>query len=183
MRVGLLGGSFNPAHQGHRHISTEAIKRLGLNQVWWLVSPQNPLKQPYKKSLKQRVQLAEKVARHPRIKILDIEKQQSNNYSFNTIKKLQQRHPNYKFVWLMGADNLGSFHKWYRWHDILRKIVIVIFDRGDYFHHVLRGKFASRYRRFRSIPTLLNYRLPNWSFIKMRKHNISSSLIRKKYDK
>jgi nicotinate-nucleotide adenylyltransferase len=111
--VGLLGGSFNPAHAGHRHISVQAMQRLGLDAVWWLVSPQNPLKSA-KDMAPQAVRLAKAgaVAAHPAIFATDIETQLGTQFTVDTLTQLQKYHPNVRFIFLMGADSLASFHRW-----------------------------------------------------------------------
>jgi nicotinate-nucleotide adenylyltransferase len=131
--VGLLGGSFNPAHAGHRHISLEAMKRLGLDAVWWLVSPQNPLK-PSQDMAPQAVRLAKAwaVARHPDIFPTAIELQLGTRYTVDTLAAAQQYHPNVRFIWLMGGDSLASFHRWKNWPAIARMMPIAILPRPGY---------------------------------------------------
>ncbi|HEY2032314.1 MAG TPA: nicotinate-nucleotide adenylyltransferase [Rhizomicrobium sp.] len=131
MRIGLLGGSFNPAHEGHLHISDMALKKLGLDYVWWLVAPQNPLKPsigmaPLVHRLAYAASLFE---HHPRILVMDIERQLGTRYSIDTITKLQHRFPEVDFVWLMGSDNLASFRRWKRWQDILKRIPVAVVMR------------------------------------------------------
>ncbi len=118
-RVGLLGGSFNPAHAGHRHISLEALKRLDLDEVWWLVAPQNPLKPARGMApFKTRLGAAAKLADDRRIKVLDLEAQLGTHYTVDTLAALQRRFPRTRFVWLMGADNLAQIRHWRRWTEI-----------------------------------------------------------------
>lgn len=125
--VGLLGGSFNPAHDGHRHISLQALKLLGLDEVWWLVSPLNPLKQAKDMaSYDRRVASAEKIASHPRIKVSRVEQEINTRYTIDTISKLQKMYPDISFVWLMGADNLLEFHHWYCWRSIMHAVPIAV---------------------------------------------------------
>lgn len=120
MRIGLLGGSFNPPHTGHRHISLLALKTLRLDAVWWLVTPQNPLKDSaILMSYEKRMALCEKLVQHPRIIVTDIEKQLGLNRTFDTLKALQIHFPATSFVWVTGMDNALTFHKWYRWREIL----------------------------------------------------------------
>ena len=129
MKVGLLGGSFNPAHEGHLHVSLEAIKRLNLDMVVWLVSPQNPLKPAHMyQSLAERVRQAKRISQHPKIKISTIEESFKSNYTYNTLRKITNMHPNTDFIWLMGLDNMDTFTQWYRWKDIIGLLPIVIFD-------------------------------------------------------
>ncbi len=150
-RIGLLGGSFNPAHSGHRHISVEAMKRLGLTEVWWLVSPQNPLKDPAALAdYETRLALAIQVARHPRIKISDAERKTGTRFTVDILRDLRRRHPGTQFVWLMGADNLLTFHRWKDWRRIAREIPIAVFDRKPYTHQAVRsraGEWLTKRRR------------------------------------
>jgi len=132
-RVGLLGGSFNPAHRAHLHISQEAIKRLGLDAVWWLVSPQNPLKTA-KDMASQAIRLASAhaIARDPRIVPTDVERKLGTQYTVDTLKALVDLHPSTRFIWLMGGDNLQSFHRWYQWRQIVRVVPIAVLLRPRY---------------------------------------------------
>jgi nicotinate-nucleotide adenylyltransferase len=130
LRVGLLGGSFNPAHEGHLYVSEVARKRLGLDFVWWLVSPQNPLK-PAKGTppLAARLASARSYARNPHIVLTDIEQALGTRYTIDTVTALQHRFPELRFVWVMGTDNLASFHRWRRWTDIVARIPIAVVAR------------------------------------------------------
>lgn len=118
-RVGLLGGSFNPPHEGHLHISLAALAGLGLDALWWLVSPQNPLKEDAPRPLQERVALSEALVRHPKILITDLEKDLETNFTYETIKKLRARFPGTHFVWVGGMDNALGLHEWQRWKDLL----------------------------------------------------------------
>jgi nicotinate-nucleotide adenylyltransferase len=131
--VGLLGGSFNPAHAGHRRMSLAALERLGLDEVWWLVSPQNPLK-PAAGMAPHAVRLASarRVARHPRIRPTGIEAELGTQLTIDTLQALTRRFPQVRFLWLMGADNLAQFHRWAAWRDIARTVPIVVMARPDY---------------------------------------------------
>ena len=116
LRIGLLGGSFNPAHEGHLYVSEVALRRLGLDYVWWLVTPQNPLKGRVGLApLEDRVRQARRIATRPRIVVMDIERALGTRYSIDTLKALQRRFPRLNFVWLMGSDNLAIFRRWKRW--------------------------------------------------------------------
>ena len=108
--IGLLGGSFDPAHEGHAHITREALKRFGLDRVWWLLSPGNPLKDHGPAPMAQRKARAQAVMDHPRVEITDIEAQLGTRYTAQTLAALRRRYPGVRFVWLMGADNLAQFH-------------------------------------------------------------------------
>src|ERR1043166_4697130 len=126
LKIGLLGGSFNPAHEGHLHVSEVALKRLGLDYVWWLVAPQNPLKPtsgmaPLRERLARATQAFE---RNPRILVFDLETALGTRYTIDTVSALQQRFPGVRFVWLMGTDNLDGFQRWRRWQELAERIPI-----------------------------------------------------------
>lgn len=133
IRTGLLGGSFNPAHRGHRAITLAAIRALDLDQAWWLVSPGNPLK-PVKgmAPLATRLASARIMARRVPIRATDIERRLGTRYTVDTIRKLQRRYPKRRFIWLMGADNLAQFHRWRDWRTIAREVPIAVIARPGY---------------------------------------------------
>jgi nicotinate-nucleotide adenylyltransferase len=130
----LLGGSFNPAHSGHRRISLFAAERLGAEEVWWLVSPGNPLKEGAKDMapLNTRLKSAQRAARRARIKPTAIERELGTRYTVDTLRKIVARHPNRRFIWLMGADNLAQFHRWRDWRRIARIMPIAVIARPGY---------------------------------------------------
>jgi nicotinate-nucleotide adenylyltransferase len=131
--VGLLGGSFNPAHAGHRRMSLAALERLGLDEVWWLVSPQNPLKPKAGMApLKARLASARQQARHPRIRPTTIEAELGTQRTVDTLKALKRRFPQVRFLWLMGSDNLAQFHRWADWRTISALVPIVVMARPGY---------------------------------------------------
>lgn len=183
-KIGLLGGSFNPAHAGHRHISLEALKRLGLDEIWWLVSPANPLKDPATLAdYNERLAGAKQVAAHPRIRVLDTERTLGTRYTIDTLTALQRQHPQAHFVWLMGADNLPRFHHWKRWREIAGRVPIAVFDREPYQHHALTSRFAAFFAVSR-LPehaqrTLANALPPAWGYLFIRPHPASATEIRK----
>jgi len=145
-RIGLLGGSFNPAHDGHRKISELALKLLNLHEVWWLVSPQNPLKdEDGMAPFSQRLCQAEAAARHRRIHVSGIEADLGTRYTADTLAALVKRYPGHDFVWIMGADNLVQLPHWQRWTEILETVPVAVFDRPSYSHKALAGKAAIRY--------------------------------------
>jgi len=147
MQIGLLGGSFNPAHEGHCHVSEIALKRLGLDHVWWLVSPQNPLKPAIGMApLDNRLAFARAFAAHPRITVMDIENALGTRYTVDTVKALQRRFPSVRFVWLMGSDNLASFHRWRNWPEIAARLPIAVVTRPGTTLAPLRSKAAQRLR-------------------------------------
>jgi nicotinate-nucleotide adenylyltransferase len=132
-RIGLLGGSFNPAHDGHRHISLEAMRILALDEVWWLVSPQNPLKSKKgMETLAVRFHSALAAARHPRIRPMVIEAELGTRYTVDTVAALRKRRPDVAFIWLMGADILPELHRWHRWRDFARSLPIAVLTRPRY---------------------------------------------------
>jgi nicotinate-nucleotide adenylyltransferase len=132
--TGLLGGSFNPAHAGHRHISLSAIDALGLDEVWWLVSPGNPLKADATDMapLAARLASARRTARHAPIRPSAIEQRLGTRYTVDTLAKLVRRYPDRRFIWLMGADNLAQFHRWRQWRRIARTVPIAVIARPGY---------------------------------------------------
>ena len=133
LRIGLLGGSFDPPHEGHKLISLLALRRLGLDRIWWLVSPGNPLKDVGAlPALDKRMAAAAAVARHPRIVVSGVEAELGTRYTCDVIRYLQVHCPGVRFVWLMGADNLASFHLWKGWRAIARAVPIAVIDRPGF---------------------------------------------------
>lgn len=183
-RIGLLGGSFNPAHEGHLHISQEALKRLGLDEVWWLVSPQNPLKSTEgMEAYATRFGAAQATATHPHIHVLDIEAQAGLYYTVDTIAYLQQAFPRAHFVWLMGADNLASFHRWRAWREIAQRIPIAVLDRAPYGLRALHQRFARAFAGAR-LPEvqagfLAEKPAPAWVYLSIPRHPLSGTYLRK----
>ena len=182
-RIGLLGGSFNPAHEGHLHISRMALQRLALDEVWWLVSPQNPLKPTAGMApLAARLDAAADMARHPRIRVTDLERQLGTRYTVDTLRALCRRRRDCRFIWLMGADNLGQMPRWKSWTAIFGMVGIAVFARPGYSLKALSGLAASRYARFRlperAAPRLALDEPPEWVFLKVRLHPASSTAIR-----
>ena len=147
LRIGLLGGSFNPAHDGHLYVSETARKRLKLDAVWWLVSPGNPLKDKSSMaSLAARLEGARKIAgRDPAIHVSTLEQQLGTIYTVDTVKALQRRFPKLRFVWLMGSDNLEQFSRWRRWDEIARTVPIAVIQRPG---SILAALNAPLVRRF-----------------------------------
>lgn len=150
LKIGLFGGSFNPPHEGHRAASLLALRRLGLDRIWWLVSPGNPLKDTHLlPSLATRIAAVRRLAQHPRITVSGIEATIGTRYTYETIAYLTERCPGVHFVWIMGADNLPTFHHWKRWRDIATLVPIALIDRpGSTWSaiHSPAGDFLSRYR-------------------------------------
>ena len=182
--IGLLGGSFNPAHEGHLHISLEALKRLKLDEVWWLVSPQNPLKNASDlEAYELRFASAAALATHPRIRVCDLEAKHGLFYTVDTIRFLQARHRNYRFVWLMGADNLAGFHRWRAWREIARRVPIAVLDRAPYGIRALHARFATLYAKRRvsaqQAAILPSDAAPRWVYLTIPRHPLSASYLRK----
>ncbi|MYE59646.1 MAG: nicotinate-nucleotide adenylyltransferase [Alphaproteobacteria bacterium] len=182
-RIGLLGGSFNPAHAGHRHISLEALKRLRLDRVWWLVSPQNPLKEEDGMApLAEREALAAAVADHPRIAVSSLEAGLGTRYTIDTVQALKQRFPTADFVWLMGADNLRQLPRWRGWQQLFREVPIAVFARAPYHANAASGMAAMRFARARLRPErsalLAGGKPPLWCYLPVRRHPASATAIR-----
>lgn len=151
LRTGLLGGSFNPAHGGHRRITLFAIRALGLDEAWWLVSPGNPLKeQAGMAPLGARYASATRQARRAPIRVTAIERELGTRYTADTLRALVRRYPKCRFIWLMGADNLAQFHRWRDWRDIARTVPIAVIARPGYDAAAFASPamaWLSRYRR------------------------------------
>ncbi len=182
--VGLLGGSFNPAHAGHRHISEMALKYLKLDEIWWLVSPQNPLKPSAGMApLKERLASATKQAKHPRMRAIAIEQELGTRYTADTLRALQRRFPRTKFVWLMGADNLRQIPRWEAWSSIFHLMPIAVFARPAYDLKALAGKAAIRFkksrRNLRHAGRLASRTPPVWVFFHSRLHPASGTSSRR----
>ncbi len=149
-RTGLLGGSFNPAHEGHRHISLAAMQKLGLDELWWLVSPGNPLKSGVKDmaSPLDRLKSARAISRRSRIKPTAIEGQLGTRYTIDTLRKIIQQYPKRRFIWLMGADNLAQFHQWRDWKSIARLLPIAVLTRPGYEGSARASRAAGALRKY-----------------------------------
>lgn len=151
LRIGLMGGSFNPAHEGHRYVSLTAIKRLKLDYVWWLVSPGNPLKDPADMApLDCRMAVARKVADHPAICVSDIERHTGSVYTIDTLRTLQMRFAHVEFVWLMGSDNLMQFHRWRNWRGIANEMPVVVVLRPGSVLAPLKAKAMGWFGAYRA---------------------------------
>ncbi len=185
-RVGLLGGSFNPAHHGHLLIAETALRRLRLDQVWLLVSPGNPLKDTANMaSLAHRLASATRLAAgHPRrIIATDIERHLRTRYTLDTIRALRRRFPNVRFVWLMGADNLRQLPRWRGWMDIARIVPFAVLPRPTYTRGAVAGQAAARLRPFRhparEAPLLASLPPPAWLVLGGRQTALSATALRR----
>ena len=182
-RIGLLGGSFNPAHSGHLHISRAALKRLGLDELWWLVSPQNPLKpEAGMAPLAERLETARAMAVDANIQVTDIEHELGTRYTADTLRALGKRFPEVRFVWLMGADILLQIPRWRQWRAIFRMVPIAVFPRPSYSFKALSGRAARRFAGAR-VPasragTLASMRPPAWVFLHIPPSAASAQRIR-----
>jgi len=181
--VGLLGGSFDPPHAGHVHITREALKRFGLDRVWWLVSPGNPLKADAPAALERRVAASKTIMDHPRVDVTDIEARLGTRYTAETITALQAHYPKVRFVWLMGADNLAGFHKWDDWQGIARSVPIGVLARpGEQVRAGLSpaAKMFANARLDESLASrLAQMPAPVWTMVTGPMVDLSSTSIRK----
>jgi nicotinate-nucleotide adenylyltransferase len=182
-RIGLLGGSFNPAHAGHRHISLLALRRLKLDQVWWLVSPQNPLKsRADMDSEAARLESARRVARHPQLVVTDLESRIGTVYTADTLAAMRRLFPRTCFVWLMGADNLRQINRWQRWQTIFASVPVAVFARPTYDLPAKASLAAHRFASARAgeerAAGLAGRRPPAWLFLHTQLHAASATAIR-----
>jgi nicotinate-nucleotide adenylyltransferase len=185
MKVGLLGGSFNPAHEGHAHVAETALARLGLDRVIWLVSPQNPLKSDAETApLAVRMASARRMARGRSMIVSDAETRAQAQYTLDILRILKRRHPGVKFVWLMGADNLSTLHRWRGWVQIMHETPVVVVSRP---WAGLKSRFSPAARRFarwrwpsnrsRGLPYA---KAPAWSYLRGPLHFNSSTALRER---
>lgn len=143
MKIGLFGGSFDPPHEGHLHVAEAAKRRLGLDRIWWLVSPQNPLKPRQAGDMERRVAAVERLANRPGMVVTDLESRLGCNRTIDLVETLQRRYPGVHFVWLMGADNLRSFHRWGQWRKIFDSIPVAVISRPQ---DAIRARLAPAVR-------------------------------------
>ena len=181
--IGLLGGSFDPPHRGHLYISKEAKKILHLNEIWWLVTPQNPLKISRPATYNERVNNCKTIIKGHPITVKEIENNINSKYSYQTIQYLLSYYPTIKFYWLMGADNLINFHHWQKWRQIFSKISVVIFKRYGYNTSALNSITYKQFSNSQIHSTSLNHKqfetLPSWLWVNNKEIKISSTEIRK----
>ena len=185
MAIGLLGGSFNPAHAGHRHLSLEMRRRLKLDRVWWLVSPGNPLKDHSNLgSLGQRIAHARTIANHPQIEVTGFEASLSSAYTADTLRAIISHNPRVHFIWLMGADNLAGFHRWHRWREIMRLVPVGVADRPGWRLRALASPAARAFARCKLdseiAARLAEAKPPAWVLVDMPLSSLSSTEIRRR---
>lgn len=180
MVIGLLGGSFDPAHEGHAHITREAIKRMGLDRVWWLVSPGNPLKARQPAPMADRLARAQAVMADPRVVVTDLEARLGTRATYDTLRQLRAIYPGVRFVWLMGADNLVQFHRWGHWRDILRAVPVGVLARPGAGVAARLSVAAQSFRVHRVArgEGLGARNAPAWCFVNLPLNGASSSAIR-----
>lgn len=182
--IGLLGGSFDPAHGGHAHITREALKRFGLDEVWWLVSPGNPLKDKGPVALDMRMAKARDVMGHPRVRISDFEARVGTRYTAETLRALMAAYPQARFVWLMGADNLVQFDKWRDWQWIMESVPVGVLARPGQRGAARGAKAAEVYKRFQlrgaQSQLLGRAEAPAWCFVNVPMTDASSTEIRER---
>lgn len=183
MRIGLFGGTFDPPHQAHLGASLLALKRLKLDRVWWLVTPGNPLKNTKGLApLSERIAAARALTRHPRIDVTGIEAVINTRYTYDTIRWLKARCPGVRFVWIMGADNLRSFHRWQKWRGIAQLVPFVVIDRlgPSLYAAASPAGLAFGYARIpeHDAVTLPGRKPPAWSFLHGLKSPLSSTALR-----
>jgi nicotinate-nucleotide adenylyltransferase len=179
--IGLFGGSFNPAHGGHLHVARAGLRQLALDEIWWLVSPQNPLK-PEQPSWESRAKTVRALPLPPNMRISDIELQYQTQYTIDLLTTLRTRQSELNFVFMMGADNLLQLPKWRRWQNILETLPIAIIARPGSPIKARLGQAAQQYRHAR-IPedqahTLKYHKAPAWTYLTLPLDNRSSSAIR-----
>lgn len=181
LKVGLLGGSFDPAHAGHAHVAETALRRLGLDCVWWLVSPQNPLK-PASSPILARLASARSVASGSNMIVTDIETQLGTSFTIDTLKALKRRYPGAHFVWLMGGDNLAGFENWRGWQDIARSVPICIVSRPNAGPRERLGRLAKQFpnARLPAYAAVLTpfAKPPIWVYLTARWNGLSSTALR-----
>ncbi|QFS84056.1 Nicotinate-nucleotide adenylyltransferase [Roseivivax sp. THAF40] len=181
-RIGLLGGSFDPPHAGHVHLSREAMKRFGLDRLIWLVSPGNPLKANGPAPLADRVQAARALIAHPRILVSDIEARLGTRYTADTLAALQGLFPRVAFTWLMGADNLAQFHRWDRWREIAGTVPMGVLARPGSRMAALNSPAARALHAARlpahAARALPGAHAPAWCFLNMPMSPLSSTALR-----
>ncbi len=184
LSIGLFGGSFNPAHQGHMHVAKTGLTRLALDQVWWMVSPQNPLK-PLQPSYESRAETVRALNLPPRMHISSLEHEFGTQYTCDTLRQAKTVFPNTQFIFLMGADNFLQLPKWKNWRDIMEMVPIAIIARPGHGHAPIRSRLGQAARMYSAsrIPeqrahTLKNMQAPAWTYLTPPLNSLSSTAIR-----
>jgi nicotinate-nucleotide adenylyltransferase len=179
LAIGLFGGTFDPPHAAHRAASLLALRRLGLDRVWWLVTPGNPLKDTRGLApLAARIAAAEALAHHPRIDVTGVEADMKTRYTYDTIRALRTRCPGVRFVWIMGADNLRSFHRWQRWRAIADLVPIAVVDRLGPSLYASAGPAGQALIPDSAARALARRKPPAWAFLHGLKSPLSSTALR-----
>jgi nicotinate-nucleotide adenylyltransferase len=183
MQVGLFGGSFNPPHAGHALVADIALRRLALDQLWWMVTPGNPLKNHGELApLAERLRLSEAITKNPRIKVTAFEAAHHVRYTADTLALVRKKNPGVDFVWIMGADSLRDFHRWQRWREIMMTFPIAVIDRPGATLSFLSSVVAKTFDYARvdevAAPRLAHRKAPAWTFIHGPRSLLSSSAIR-----
>jgi nicotinate-nucleotide adenylyltransferase len=185
MRIGLYGGSFDPPHPGHRHVAVMALKRLRLDRVWWVVTPGNPLKNVSRLAAgAKRQEATRRLARHPRFAVTGLETELAVIFTVETIRYLVRRRPDLRFVWIMGADSLASFHRWRHWREIAALVPMAVVDRPGWTLRTVSSPAARALQPFRvperSANSLAVRAPPAWTFLHGPRSNLSSTSFRNK---
>ena len=180
--IGLLGGSFDPAHEGHVHVTQSALRTFGLDRIWWVVSPGNPLKENGPAPHGDRIIFARDLVRHPKVDVTDVEARLGTYYTAETLSQLMRIYPKIRFTWVMGEDNLAQFHLWKDWEWIGQNIRIGVISRPNAGNPVLNSPFARKFRNQR-LPSVRSRSLahlpaPAWCFVNGPLHPQSSTLLR-----
>jgi len=184
MVVGLFGGSFNPPHEGHLLVAETALRRLGLNQLWWMVTPGNPLKSRTELApLSERISLSERLARNPRIKVTAFEQALGSPYTARTLAYVKSRRPRVRFIWVMGADSLRTFHRWQKWRSIVQTFPIAVIDRPGSTLSFLSSRMTRTFDEARvdedDAGALWKKPAPAWTFLHGPRSALSSTSLRK----
>jgi len=187
-RIGLFGGSFNPPHEGHLNLCDLALKKLELDQIWWIVTPGNPLKSHSElRSLEERLQLSHEIVSHPKIKITCFEAKYKTRYTADTLRIVKQKRPRQKFVWLMGADNLADLHRWQEWRKIVQMMPLAVIDRPGSTLSSRSARAALFLSRCRldeeDLRLLVTRKPPVWAFLHGPRNSLSSTQLRLKEQK
>ena len=181
MVVGLYGGSFDPPHDGHRHVARKAMKKIGLDRIWWLVSPGNPFKPEPSAPISKRLTLARSLMQEPRMIVTDFETTLSQNRTYDVVRHLQKSHPSVRFVWIMGADSFMGIHRWYKWQQLVKSVPLCVVSRRSALRKAQNSHAAVYLRRYFIADTRaksLPFSTPGWTYLASKLHAQSSSQLR-----